>query len=260
MDDGLSSIIYRLVLSNFLAFLAVFVLVLLLERVIHRALQEVMLLITADSYRATALYSLVLLPGVALHETSHALMAVLLGVKVRKFSLFPRKQGGGIQLGMVEINATDAWRSSLIGAAPMLTGIIALMLIGWYVFNFGQIRAAINTGQVNGFVEALLAIVRTPDAFLWFYAVFAIANTMMPSPSDRQAWPSVILVMALVGAMVFIIGGMTLIRAVSPVATDGLRWLMAAFAITAFIDVIVIAALFLFRALVERVSGRRLRY
>lgn len=247
-------------LSDFLAFLAVFVIVLLFERVIHRALQEVMLLITADSYRATALYSLVLLPGVALHETSHALMAVVLGVKVRKFSLFPRKQGDGIQLGMVEINATDAVRSSIIGAAPMFAGIIALMLIGWQVFNFGQIRAAITTGQVNGFLEALLAIARAPDAFLWFYAVFAIANTMMPSPSDRQAWPSVILVMGFVGAVVFFIGGMDLVNFITPAVRDGLRWLLTAFAITAFIDLIVIIALALFRALVERVSGRRLRY
>lgn len=247
-------------LSNFLAFLAVFTLVLLLERVIHRALQEVMLLITADSYRATALYSIVLLPGVALHEASHALMAVVLGVKVRKFSLFPRKQNGGIQLGMVEINNTDAWRSSLIGAAPMLTGILTLMLIGWFVFDFGQMRAAITTGEFTGFLDALLAVLRTPDAFLWFYVVFAIANTMMPSPSDRQAWPSVILVMALVGAAVLFIGRMDLVRVISPFASDGLRWLLAAFVITAFIDVLVIAALITFKFFVERVSGRRLRY
>lgn len=247
-------------LSNFLAFLAVFILVLMFERLIHRALQEVFLLLTADSYRATALYSIVLLPGVALHEASHALMAVVLGVKVRKFSLFPRKQNGGIQLGMVEINNTDAWRSSLIGAAPMLVGILALMLIGWFVFDFGQMRAALTTGQPDTFLDALLALLRTPDAFLWFYAVFAIANTMMPSPSDRQAWPSVILVMALVGGAVLFIGRMDLVRAISPFASDGLRWLLAAFVITAFIDVLVILALAAFRIFVERVSGRRLRY
>src|SRR5262245_20568302 len=100
-----------------LIFLLCFGAVLVLERFVHRRLQEFFLLITGHMESATLFYSLVLLPGVALHEVSHAFMALVLGVKVRKLSLWPQRQRSGVvRLGYVEVLRSDNLRSSLIGA------------------------------------------------------------------------------------------------------------------------------------------------
>lgn len=247
-------------LTDFLVFFGTLLALLVLERAVHRSLQELMLLATADQHRATALYSLVLLPGVVLHEASHAAAALLLGVRVRKVSLLPKRQSNGIQLGFVEINRTNTLRTSIIGAAPLAAGLLALMLIGWFVFDFGKLVEAMGNGNVQRFLDTLVSIVRAPDAVLWFYVVFAVANTMMPSPSDKQGWPPVLIALAIAGVIVLLVGGMDVVRAISPFARATMRWLTAAFVITAFVDVLVVLVLWLAARAVERVSGRRLNY
>jgi len=52
---------------------------LVLERWIHRHLQGIGLLVTRDPDLATILYSAFFLPGVALHESSHWIVAKALG-------------------------------------------------------------------------------------------------------------------------------------------------------------------------------------
>ena len=52
-------------------------LLLLADRWMHRHLQGVMFLISNDEEIALWLYAIILLPGVALHELSHALVAGL---------------------------------------------------------------------------------------------------------------------------------------------------------------------------------------
>jgi len=59
---------------------------------VHRHLHGVAYLITRQPDMALMLYSLPLLPGVALHELSHALMAALLGVKTANLTLIPQRQ------------------------------------------------------------------------------------------------------------------------------------------------------------------------
>jgi hypothetical protein len=248
-------------LLTFLIFLLSFGAVLVLERHVHRRLQEVFLLITGHQETATQFYSFVLLPGVALHELSHAAMAVILGVRVRKFSLRPaRQRGGTVRLGYVEVLRSDALRTSLIGAAPLFAGVIALIAIGLVVFNLGAMTAALSSEDAGNFAEQLLSILRAPDVWIWVYVVFAVANSMMPSSSDTQAWPPVIGFMALICAGLLIVGGTDLISALSPIALYLFRWLTAAFAITAFVDVIVIAVLYVLAKIIGAISGRSVEF
>ena len=250
-------------LTPLLIFLLAFGAVWLLERTVHRTLQSIALITTGHIEAATVLYAVPLFPGVALHELSHAVMATLVGVKIRNFSVWPKRQPGGIRLGCVEILRTDAVRASLIGAAPLLFGSIALVAIGWYVFNSSALISAIGAGDVATLAEQLLATVRAPDALLWFYLVFAIANSMMPSPSDTQSWPPVLGFLAIaVGALVLIGGtsGTSLLAALEPGAQFVLRWLAAAFAITAFINLIVLSLLWLLARLLEAMTGKRIEY
>lgn len=244
-----------------LFFLIAFGAVLVLERFVHRRLQEFWLLLTGHSEVATLLYSLVLLPGVALHELSHALMAVLLGVKVRKFSLRPERQKGGIiRLGYVEVLRSDSLRTSLIGAAPLFTGAAALIFIGLQVFGLQAMQDALVAGNTNGVIDSLKAITNATDAWIWIYLVFAIANSMMPSTSDTQAWPPVIGFAVVISAVTLLVGGTNLIQAISPFAQYVLRWLTAAFIVTVVIDLGVIVVLAVVNRLLATVTHRRVEF
>jgi hypothetical protein len=244
-----------------LLFLVAFGAVLLLERYVHRRLHEVFLLITGHTETSITLYSIVLLPGVALHELSHALMATLLGVKVRKFSLRPERQRNGVvRLGYVEVLRSDNLRTSLIGAAPLFAGTAALLLIGALVFNLSALRDALDAGNLNTLLDLLRALPDVPDFWLWFYLVFAIANSMMPSSSDTQSWPPVIGFLAVFSGLILLVGGTQLITAVTPTARLALQWLTVAFGLTALIDIVVVVALTLFNKAISSWTGRRVEF
>lgn len=73
-------------------------------------------------------------PGVAFHECSHALFAIISGAKVVGFSLRRVPIEGGYRLGQVKIqprgNALSAgFQLALSGVAPAITGIIATILL-----------------------------------------------------------------------------------------------------------------------------------
>jgi hypothetical protein len=248
----------NIVIFDLLLFLSMFGAVMALEKFVHRRLQEVFLLLTGHMDSATFLYSLVLLPGVFLHELSHAVTALLLGVPVRKFSMSAKRQSTGVvRLGYVEVMRTDAFRTSLIGAAPLFAGITTLIFIGITVFNLSGMTQTLNDGAL---LSQLFSIFRAPDAWIWIYAVFAIANSMMPSQSDTQAWPPVIGFLVLFVAAALLLGGTALISFVSPLIHSTLRWLSSAFAVTAFVNCIVIAFLFVFARVLEKMTGRKVQF
>jgi hypothetical protein len=248
-------------LTALLIFAAAFAAVVVLEKLVHRRLQEVFLLLTGHTESATLLYSAVLFPGVALHEISHALAALLLGVRVRGFSLKAERQASGVvRLGYVEVMRSDVVRTSLIGAAPFVTGMAALVAIGVYAFNLSGLASAFDQVDLESAVASLFGIFRAEDSFLYIYAVFAIANGMMPSRSDTQAWPPVLIVIGLVFAAVFLIGGPGLFAWLAPGATAGLRWLGSSFLLTGFVNAIVILLLWLLARGLEQLTGRKVTF
>ncbi|HID89541.1 MAG TPA: hypothetical protein EYP52_07520, partial [Anaerolineae bacterium] len=108
-------------------FVAALVPLLIVERWIHRHLQGVALLLTGDPEMAVWLYALPLLPGVLLHEMSHALTAWFLGVRVGRVSVLPRRQGDRIQLGFVPVERAGPAQTAVIGLAPLVVGCLALL-------------------------------------------------------------------------------------------------------------------------------------
>lgn len=248
-------------LIGLLAFVAAFGALLMLERLAHRVLQEVALLLTGQPDIAVFLYAIPLLPGVALHELSHVLVALLLGVKVHRMTLLPQRQKRGIvRLGAVEVMRSDPLRASLIGGAPLVSGMLVLGLVGWLVFNGAGVTVALDRGDFSALLSQLMATTRTADALLWFYVVFTVANSMMPSSSDTQSWPPIIGLMALVAVVAFVAGGANLVHAAEGPVRFTLHWLAAVLAITAFIDILVIAALWLLARVLERITDRRIEY
>ena len=240
-------------------------LLILLQRWIHRHLRGIALLITGSRSHSLMLYAFVLLPGVFLHELSHWLTAGLLGVRTGRFSLWPQEDASGVQLGYVEYYR-DArlgfFRESLIGGAPLIYGVIAILLICFRIFDLPALTALIQVARLDYLVATWSQLLNTPDLFLWLYLLFAISNAMMPSPSDRRAWPGFFLFM-LVAVVVFFLLDLTPILMSS--LTEG--WLAkvalalaTAFTITIVLDVVAMLFLLVLELVLSRLRGQYVRY
>jgi hypothetical protein len=229
------------------------VLLVLVERWIHRHLQGTMLLLTGDREIAVVLYALPLMPGIVLHEVSHALVARLLGVRVGRVSIRPKLKGERIQLGFVPVEETDVVRASLIGLAPLLAGSAVILLIGYLSFGIGGVQRAFIDGQWMNLIDHFVELLRTPDIWLWAYLVFAISNTMLPSRSDRESWTPVMLFLVLAVALVWVAGlGPTIIERLGQPLHLATRWLVAVYGFTILADLPFMGLI----ALIERATGR----
>ena len=238
---------------------------LLLQRWIHTHLHGVSLLATGRADWAVIVYAIVLFPGVLLHEGSHWLAATVLGVPTGNMSLMPRRQKDGtLQLGYVEYYKTSKVgpiRESLIGAAPLIAGTLAILLIGLRVFSVTELAAAVQTGDIDILASALADLFGPPFILLWIYLIFAISNAMLPSRSDRKAWPAFLLVMAGLALFLYLIGlqDTLLERLQQPVVTV-FGYLGTAFSISIGVDILFVVALALLESLLSRLRGMSVVY
>lgn len=236
-------------------------LLLLADRWLHRHLQGIMYLLTQDQEIALWLYAIILLPGVALHELSHAATAALLRVRIGQISILPRRSGNRIQLGFVPVQQTDFFRSSLIGAAPFFIGSLAIFLLGRAIFGTPEIIAALTAGDFGAALRGLRAALDAPDVWLWAYLLFTVSNTMLPSRSDTHAWPLLFSAL-IVGAGIVTLagGGAAILQGLSAALATAVRWLVLLGGSTLLIDLPFFLFLFLLEKTLERLRGMRLEY
>ncbi len=220
-----------------------------------------MLLFTGDPDIAVPLYALPLLPGIVLHEFSHAFTAFLLGVRVGRISIRPKRAGQRIQLGFVPIEQTNAWRASLIGLAPLLAGSTVILLIGYWVFGLGTIGESLAAGNWSALITELPRALKASNAWVWAYLIFAVSNTMLPSQSDRQAWSPIILFLLLIGVLIWIAGlGPAILAHLARPLTIALHWLATMCAITIVVDLPFALLIAFTEKLLERGKGWRVDY
>jgi hypothetical protein len=245
---GLDSLLYLVLLIVPLIYL---------PRFLQREIQSIFLLITHQPEVSMALFSLLFLPGVLLHESSHFLMAHLLGVRTGRFSLIPKKLGNGrLQLGYVETASTDFIRDSLIGAAPLIAGGIFVAYIGVSRLEFDTLWKSLAQGQGNSFRMALKSITDQPDFWLWFYFVFTVSSTMMPSASDRRAWLPLIVVFAVFSGLVLLLGaGPWLMSQMGSIIRSAVDAITIVFGITVFIHLLLLPPTWMIRKLLSHISG-----
>ena len=181
--------------------------------------------------------------------------------------MFPRQHAdGSLQLGYVEYYRDASLgpvRESVIGAAPLIFGTTVVWLIGRYVFQIPDVISLLNTPDIGNLLAAINQMLGTSDLFIWLYLLFAVSNAMMPSPSDRRAWPMLGVV---IGTTVVILLGLEqlgttglLEHTLAPLATVCV-YITLAFVLTILVDILFIIVIWLMELIFGRLSGRRINY
>ena len=223
---------------------------LLFQRSLHREVQAVLLLLTRRNDIALMIFSVLFLPGVLLHESSHYLVARLLGVRTGRFSILPRPMGQGkLQLGFVETASTDWLRDALIGIAPLLTGGAFVAYVGLSRMGLVELWEQV---MLDG-PSALALTLAKPDFWLWFYLVVTVSSTMLPSASDRRSWQPIGLILLLLLVISLLAGaGPWLLTYLAPSLNQALRAVAVVFAISVVVHVVFLLPTWLLHRLLAR--------
>ena len=220
-------------------------------------IQEIVYLITGSDDLAMVVLFLIYLPGILVHEVSHWLVARILGLKTSKFRVWPKYTRNTIGLGSVTVSSGGVVWDSLVGLAPLLIGSALIVLIGEQVFDTQTLAFAWRTGRLlDGLNFVVTGLAQKPDSLLWSYLLFAIANAMMPSASDRAPLKSLGIYIVLIGAVFVLIdqSGRTVLLLLD-FLFGPIQLLTGAFFLVAAIDLAVILLLLAARELSKLFFG-----
>lgn len=195
-------------ITPWLALAAVLIPLIYIERWLHRHLYGVGWLMSRGNPRtATALYYIVLFPGVFVHEFTQYLVAGALNVRIKKDVNWPEAQNDGtLRLDFVRIQKAHWYQAAIIGAAPMFVGTALVWVISNHVLKLTQLLDAFSEHDIRLVGTAIENLAQTPDSYIWLYLIFAISNAMFPTPADRQGWPLFIGVFSALMIMLVILG------------------------------------------------------
>jgi hypothetical protein len=243
--------------SGLVWFILMLVPLIVLQRLLHREIQAVFLILTRDTRLTMGIFSILFLPGVFLHEFSHFLVAKLLGVRTGRFSIFPQSlPDGRLQLGYVETVRSDAVRDSLIGAAPLIVGTLFVAYVAIYHLQMRILWDVFRNGQFNLFWMGVRALPQVKDFYLWFYLAFAVSSTMMPSESDRHAWLELLISIGVLLIIALLVGaGPWMLSNIAPRLSNFLSSVAVIFGLSAFVHIVLILPTALMHKLLARLTG-----
>ena len=244
-------------LSGLLWFLLILVPLIILQRLLHREIQAVFLILTRDIRLTMGIFSMLFLPGVFLHELSHFVMAKVLRVRTGKFSIFPQSlPDGRLQLGYVETARSDIVRDSLIGAAPLIIGTLFVAYVAIFHLQMRVLWDVFRNGQFGLFWMGVRALPQAPDFYLWFYLAFAVSSTMMPSESDRHAWLELVISVGVLFALALLFGaGPWMLSNLAPRLSNFLSAVAVIFGLSVFVHILLILPTALIHKLLARATG-----
>lgn len=230
---------------------------LLLQRVLHREIQAIFLILTRSPGFTTGIFSLIFLPGVFLHELSHLVMAKILRVPTGRFSLLPEVlPNGRLQLGYVEAAHTDIFRDSLVGVAPLLSGMAFMVYVAISRLHLVILWDTFRNGQWSLFWLGLQTLPTLPDFWIWFYLTFAISSTMMPSESDRHAWLPLGMVVVTLLVVVLLAGvGPWMLANLAPPFNQFLRGTALIVLVSILVHCLLIVPLLFIHRLLTKLTG-----
>lgn len=126
-------------------------------------------------------------PGTVIHELAHLFTAEILGVRTGKLRLEPESiREDDINAGSVMIAQTDPLRRYLIGLAPLFWGVSALAILAYFLSTSGDMGKWGYVGMA--------------------YLIFAVSNTMFPSPADTKGITPFLLTIVVFCAAGYVLG------------------------------------------------------
>lgn len=197
--------------------------------------------------------TLLFIPGTAIHEFSHAIMARLLGAQVGDIMLYPHKdkETGEFKAGSCEIEKVDPVRLSLIGVAPTIIGFILLSFIVYYMFNFSP--------PFNNPIEAI-GILSKPINYVFLFLLFMISATMFTSKKDIQELFIVIPALTIIVLLFYYAGfRFTLTEGMSQFLISILKRATFVLGITTVVNVAIYLIVFLPTTVIFRLFGLRMK-
>jgi len=243
--------------AGFFWFVCMLVPLILLQRLLHREIQAVFLILTRNAQLTMGIFQFIFLPGVFLHEASHFLMAKILHVPTGRFSLLPEPlPNGRLRLGFVETAQSDIVRDSLIGAAPLIIGTIFVAYVSIYQLEMRVLWDVLRNGQFNLFWMGVRALPRAQDFYLWFYLTFVVSSMMMPSESDRHGWLELLLSVGILILIALLIGaGPWMLNHVAPVISNFLSSVAVIFGLSLAVHIVLVLPTALLHRLLTRITG-----
>ncbi len=143
-------------------------------------------------------------PGTLVHEAAHAVMALILFLRVRSVELFPHKQGNGLRLGSVLYEKKDPVRALIVGIAPFFAGI----LFFWIIANF-------KLFTITNFYLSLAV----------GYLIFAISSTMFSSKQDLKDILIASPILLIIFGLVYVVFGWGWLKFFSPSIESFLQYI-----------------------------------
>mgnify|MGYP001587100853 CR=1 FL=1 len=142
------------------------------------------------------LLSFLFLPGVIIHELSHLLVASVLLVPVGNMEFTPKKSQNGVKLGSIEIAKTDPIRRSIIGFAPVLTGLGIIIGLTYLFANNSSIVQIIEPNVMWKIGIGVFIV----------YLIFAVSNTMFLSKRDMEGTVDIIVTLLIIAILLYFLG------------------------------------------------------
>jgi len=244
-------------IEGFLWFTALLVPLTFLQRILHREIQSVFLILTRDARLTIGIFQIIFLPGVFLHEASHFLMAKILRVQTGRFSVIPKAlPDGRLQLGYVETAKSDILRDSVIGAAPLIFGTLFVAFAAIKRLEMDVLWETLQNGQFNLFWMGVGVLPRVQDFWLWFYLVFTVSSTMTPSASDRNAWLELVISVGVLLAIALLAGaGPWMLNNVAPFLSNFLSSVAVIFGLSVIVHIVLVLPTAIVHKLLARITG-----
>jgi hypothetical protein len=151
------------------------------------------------AYNKSKLLTYILVaPGTALHELSHWIMCIVLRVPAEAPVLFKPEENedGSMTLGYVNHAETDPFRGALVAIAPVL--LVPLLLLFIFIMFFG-----------TGVLKDPITVIE--NAAIWkialvAYITLSAGTGAFPSPGDHIGFVGGLMLIALVGIIIYLVG------------------------------------------------------
>lgn len=155
---------------------------------ITRSLYAIFYLIFRNRHVASGILTFLYLPGTAIHELSHLIVAEILRVPTGELSLTPTvaKNDAGqdeIRAGYLKIGKTDVLRRFLVGVAPLILGLGALVVL---VLLFDRFWIQMTDWKYQLLLISVIS-----------YFLFSVSINMFSSKKDLEDAPYLLPAVAL---------------------------------------------------------------